>query len=811
MPDLFFWKTWPAPTRRLYVFSLILLLASLSFFGVAWFRGLDNVLHWDVLSALGEIPFAFERIQGSDLPATAYTVTEQLVASPMALNEPAACAFAIFWLLGLLLALTGITTLDRTGFTIGTGLFLVTLVTLNLDALAGRTDRLLTIGVVALYGGLAFHFNAFRPTASLPLRFGTLLGLTAVLAGLGIWRFPHLALHVATNAQPAALVGAVGLIFLVSFEVINGFLYAATRAGSQRALLHFAVLSGIYLVNLLLLYLYNVRSIDWKLLYFSPFLLLVVSVLLGVWGVRRQAEPARNWLDFESAGAFLYVGLAAATLAAVGYAFATANDPLTEVLEDAVVYSHLVMGALYVLYVVVNFGQVLNRGLDAWKVVYKPIHWPLGIYRGAALVGMAMLLAANHYFPFYQALAGYYNGLGDLERAKTEFRSAEAYYQTARQFEFQNHKTNYALASLALVQGDPNAAGFYFKEALRKNPSDYAYGGLARMQAQEGLFFDALFTLREGFQKFPHSGVMAHNLAYQFGKTGAPDSTVLYYEKAAQLGPRPELAESNRLAFWLKYREVDADSLLRHAPPTRYVGGQANRLALKTLMGKFDAEEPQRVIPADSALGTAEFAYLANDALRRFRTGKGQPVAFDALAHLDANAAFSDDLQYLQALQDYYLGDKLAAFDRLEGRATPDTAGSGARFRLAYQTLLLKEETTRPTPAELARIRTVPEASAALRSHPFDADALARATAIFNQKGAQQLAYDALLAARRFRPADPVVAQLYIGQCLRLNLPAYAAEALSDLQQRHPAVYANFLPAYQAQVALIEKQRETFR
>lgn len=808
MPNFVFWKSWSASYRRLFLFALLVLVASGLFFGVAWARGPGSVLHWDVLSELGEIPFRLDAVQGFELPATAYTVTEQLVASPMALNAPAAWAFTGLWLVGLLLALTGVTTLNRLGFTLGVGVFILLVVSLNLDALVGRTDRLLSGVLVALYGGVAFFFNAFRTTASLPARFGAFAALTAALVGFGVWRFPETVLHVATHAQPAALVLAVGLIFLVSFEIINAFLYVANRAGGTRGLLHFFVLSAIYLANLLLVYLHNVRAIRWELLYLSPFLLLAVSVGLGVWGVRRQVEA---WLDYESAGGLLYAGLAAAALATVGYAFATANDPLVEVLEDAVVYTHLVMGALYTLYVVVNFGQVLNRGLDAWKVVYKPIHWPLGIYRGAALLGMAGLLAVNKYFPVYQAVAGYYNGLGDLERFREDFRSAEAYYQTAKQFEFQNHKTNYALASLALVQGDPHAAGVFFKEALRKNPSDYAYAGLARMQAQEGLFFDALFTLREGFQKFPRSGALAHNLAYQFGKTGDPDSTVFYYEKAAQFGPRPDLAESNRLAFWIKHREVNADSLLTALPETGYVGGRANRSALKILLGKFETDAPGKVLPADSALGIAEFAFLANDAAQRFKTGNGQAVNFDALSKLDANAAFYDDLQYLQSLQEYYLGAKLAAFDRLEGRAAAaDTSRNQARFRVAFETLLAKEETTRATPAELAQIRSEATADAALRRHPLDAAVLGRAAGVFNQAKKDQRAYDALLAARRFRPADPEVAKLYIAQSLRLNLPDYAAAALTELRERYPAVYAEFLPVYQAQVALIEKEREGF-
>ncbi|MBC7893256.1 MAG: hypothetical protein H7Y12_13655 [Sphingobacteriaceae bacterium] len=806
-----FWNFFSRPTRRFYQFALGLLVISALLFTVAWLRGLDTVLHWDVLSELGEIPFTLDRVPTSEVPAVAYTVTEQLVASPMAVHESSAALFAGLWLTGLLLVLTGATTLNRLGFSIGTGLFMLVLVSLNLDALAGRSDRLVSIGVVALYGGLAFYLNAFRPNASLPLRFGLLLGLTLVLCGIGTWQFPHFALHVASHAQPAALLLGLGLIFLVSFEILNGFLFVATQSGGSQGLLHFVVISAVYLLNLLLLYLYNVRTIDWKLLYLSPFLIFLVSVGLGVWGVRRQTTAWSGWLDFEMSGAFLYAGLALAGLAAVGYAFATANDPLVEVYEDGIVYAHLVMGALYVLYVVVNFGQVLNRGLDAWKVVYKPVHWPLGIYRGAALVGMAVLLAANKYFPFYQTLAGYYNGLGDLETARADFRSAEAYYQAARQVEFQNHKTNYALASLALVQGDPSAAGVYFKEALRKQPSPYAYAGLARMQAEAGLFFDALFTLREGFGKFPESGALANNLAYQFSKTGVVDSTEIYYRKAARLGPNPDLSLGNALAFRLKQPGTNLDSLLAQADESDYVGVRANLLTIAALTGKGSPEKTGTILRPDSALGVAEFAYLANVALLRTRTDQGLTIRFDELAKKEANAQFFDDLQYLQALQDYYGGDKLAAFDRLEGRAAADTGRSGAQFRAALTTFLIKEETTRPTAQELAAWRTAKDYETALGRYPLNADVLTRAMAFFNQAKQPQRPYDALLLARRYRPSDPDLTKLYIRQSLTLNLRDYAAEAMDDLELDHPAVFAQFLPVYQAQLALIEKQADGFQ
>ncbi len=62
-------------------------ILTLSFF---YFKGLENVVHWDILSELGEVPIILDQFKvGSEtlsLPTKTFTVTEQFVASPMAIN-----------------------------------------------------------------------------------------------------------------------------------------------------------------------------------------------------------------------------------------------------------------------------------------------------------------------------------------------------------------------------------------------------------------------------------------------------------------------------------------------------------------------------------------------------------------------------------------------------------------------------------------------------------------------------------------------------------------------------------------------------
>jgi tetratricopeptide (TPR) repeat protein len=58
----------------------------------------------------------------------------------------------------------------------------------------------------------------------------------------------------------------------------------------------------------------------------------------------------------------------------------------------------------------------------------------------------------------------------------------------------------------------------YFKRALAKNPSPYAYEGLARSFSDRDRFFDAMFTLKEASKQFPQNTEILTNLAYLYNR-----------------------------------------------------------------------------------------------------------------------------------------------------------------------------------------------------------------------------------------------------------------------------------------------------
>jgi hypothetical protein len=827
MSRFLFWNTFPPALRRFYAVGLVLLLSTLVFFGIAYARGLDNVLHWDVLSELGEVPFVFDELKSKNeevkITATAYTLTEQFVAPAMTINMMAANGFWAFFVLGTLLGLTALTTLRRTWYLVGMAVFLALVASLNLDALFGRANQVLTIGVIVAFGGLSYFFQAFRPDVALWKRYLGFLLLAALLDAAGFIALEadplefHLAL--ASYALPAALVLAVGFTFWVSIEIVYGLLVLATSQRSTNGLTHFSVLSAVYLGNVLLVLLHNTRYLDWDILYLSPFLLLVVSAVLGIWGLRQREPLVADSLPFVPAGALLYLGLGVVTFATVGYAFATANDPLVESLEDASTYGHLVMGGFFFLYVFFNFGPLFKEGLEIHKVAFKPQLFQLYHVRGLSLILIVFLLSQRNYFPVFQSFAGYYNGLGDLATTTEDYRLAETYYRQALSYERQNHKSNYALASLALVQGDNAAAGAYFRQALLKQPSPYAYAGLARSLGQEDLFFDALFALQEGTRKFPQSGELNTNIAAQFARSQVADSAFFYLERAKRSVSQPGVPEANELAYRIRFgpmaRQRQAAGVLTLS---EYGPARVNQLALKNLFGvKTDSDAALRGIPADSTLSLTAFAQLQNETLNALRQGRGAgvPAHLRNLENREENAGFVDELQYLRTLTEYYVGDKLAAFDLASGRVAADSTAGGGRWRQTLTALLENERgpgQNFQSLEDFGSLKTAADYERALRRQPFNPAVLERATAFFNQKKRPERGYNALLNALRYQPAAPALLRLYSLQALEMRLPDYADEAARRYQEvATVSERGAFVPVYQAKRALIEKERSDFQ
>jgi Flp pilus assembly protein TadD len=487
---------------------------------------------------------------------------------------------------------------------------------------------------------------------------------------------------------PVLLVFSVGFLFFIAIEPMAGLVWLTSagrpdgngpQAGRQGplGLNNFLFISFLYLVNLILIWLRNAKYIDWDVLAISPFIIYLISVTIGLWGFRRLIEQ-QGVVSFRDGGAYLYTGLALLTTLTIAYAFATANDPLVEAFEDVIVYTHLAMGLFFIAYVLINFRAIYGQGLPVHRILYKPKRLELSLFRIAGVFGVVVLLASGGLITLRQGTAGYYNGLGDLYVASNEPNSANAFYQLALEQEFQNHKSNYAMASLALAQNNQTAAAFFLQQALLKQPNPQDYAGLSQTYLQTDLFFEAVKTLQRGIRAFPQSGELQNNLGFLYARTSVADSAYYYLKSATGKASRDDVPMANLLAFYARNPKVLAadPGLATDLTESSYESYQANALALR-LVARPDTAAPTKPNwltdkPDREGLSVGRFASLYNYALANQRPDTSLTAQLQSRSADPVNQDFTDDLLQARAVAEYNRHNHPTAFGLMNQLAEGD-------------------------------------------------------------------------------------------------------------------------------------------
>jgi tetratricopeptide (TPR) repeat protein len=302
---------------------------------------------------------------------------------------------------------------------------------------------------------------------------------------------------------------------------------------------------------------------------------------------------------------------------------------------------------------------------------------------------MVGMVAGGDYFTVRQGYAATLSALGDAYLAEGQTDLAQTYYLESVAEEFQQHKANYALASMALTRSDQNAAALFFSKALLKQPSPQAYAGLSDTYRQTNLFFESIKTLQRGIQTFPNSGELRTNLGYLYGKTAIADSAYYYLQSAVAHTRRDEVPLANLLGLYARNPAVlAADSALIDQVETRDDPAfEANRLALHLVYPR-DTTAPSApgwlsgAVP-DSPLDAGQFASLYNFAFTSPGPDSTVLNRLQSAALNPANQELVDDLLVAQALGRYRANQQPEAFDLLT-----QLAGNDPKRAPAYRSAL---------------------------------------------------------------------------------------------------------------------------
>ncbi|MEQ8561511.1 MAG: hypothetical protein RID18_08385, partial [Cytophagales bacterium] len=387
-------------------------------------------------------------------------------------------------------------------------LFLVYFKIQEFGIMSGYEDYLL-YALCALLAGFVFYLHNYHFEKSFKFHFllsalaWGLLWIIILLFGKG----NELLFQLSNFAFPACILISVVFIILIGHEPIHVFFAMISYSSNQfsRArIVNFIILSLLYLGNVGLSYAKTIGKIDWDIIY-TPFqLMLLFAIIAGYYGFQKRFDSVKL---FESRTVLLivYSTLSLFTLSFLSFAYFSGHDAIVEIIEDATLYSQLGMGTIFFFYLIVNFGDLLQQKVKAYKVVYRPERFPiLTAFIGGIVIMVAMFMRSGM-FPYYQSMGIIYSGMADNYLVNGDVKMAQVFYEEASVFAFNNSRTTMNQADIYKKEGNRQGTVLSLKNSIFKNPEPVHFIDLAAQFEQNDKFFDAVFSLQEGISKFPES------------------------------------------------------------------------------------------------------------------------------------------------------------------------------------------------------------------------------------------------------------------------------------------------------------------
>ncbi|QMU30077.1 YfgM family protein [Adhaeribacter radiodurans] len=674
----------------------VLLTLGLVALGLAiyhYFTGSDYVITWQPQAELHPVSATLARFtdlfQTFLVPVTGFLVSERFDVGLPTLRPELAAIYLGILSLTLAVYFTIVSTFPRLPYIVAMTLVMLFLATCNFDLLRATPDDnqvflILVLGILVL---ISYAFQAFITQASLWVRFLTFSGILIALAAFMNYssQFSAIlsAMQVVHYSSLAAFAATCLFIFLVSFENIHALLWLNTQGSSPQrryGLWHFILIGILYLLNLLLLYLRNAEIIQLDFYYVDPFIILLLSTLVGYWGWKRRKVQYQKYFTFNNGAGYVYLTLGIISLLSIGYAFATVNTPFISAFTDVIVYTHLAYGFLFFLYILLNFYKLIQQRLAVYKVVFDPKQMP---FYTVYLMGSLLLLALVFRSPFNiysKAQSGYYNYLGDFYKATGNLLLAERFYTEGTVFSHHNLKSTYALAGLYRERSYSTAEINLLKDALAGQPSEKVYARLAGTQTDQKDFFNHLFLLNQGLRTFPNSTSLLTNKALLYETTSLVDSTEYLYQQAlAGAGEFSDLVRSNLLAFYLKNGNPQQAVALAEQGSTsaKWLAWQSNLTLLNLLREQPATNTTDLKLPA-KVLTPAEFALFYHNTLEHLRQSNAATIKrINQYLAQQENAPYAENLILLKGLTQFHAGQVNEARTTLENQAltSPHTAG----------------------------------------------------------------------------------------------------------------------------------------
>ena len=567
----------------------------------------DYFLSWSIRSSADTQDFVAASFQKGlfqfDLSGTYYTLEENFESSGVQKHPLSNWTFMLSWL-GVAYLLACFTFFSRFWFIVTNGLFILFLLSLEVGGLGlfglPLNTKLPLITLILAFVGTGYAFQAFFKQVTFGWR---LLTFVLMLAATGTVIHLNIA-HAALFFKATSLYGFSFLTFLfvvlVAEEIVFTILFVVTQAqgkGNQR---HFILVGVVYLLFVTLYYLKKagIYANTWAFL--NPYFLLPFSAFIAIWSLRFKQEVFEESFGTQLDIRHLLVGLGLVGLSSLSTSFIDGNDPAYESFHYLITYVHLGLGAMFFIYIIVNFIDAMIAGHPVYRIVYRERNFP---YATAKLGGIIM--AAAFFFlasrePYRLIQGGRFNYLGDHAEQTDQAGLAHHYHEQGGIFAYNNHYSNFQLGLDAIKEDKISEAIYRFDRATTRYPTVQSYVNTAEYIRENNLP-KAISILRTSKLDFGEIGEVNNNLANLLVTNNR-------YEEAQQL-----LEEAPETGDWNMAPEVNYWRLLSEMPDqSQEVTAETFNLANKAVKANMIAYQLAQQTPGTITFDTTEISERFN-------------------------------------------------------------------------------------------------------------------------------------------------------------------------------------------------------
>jgi predicted Zn-dependent protease len=678
MKKIFFWKNFYGFFSKFYISYLIFTAILLVAMACCYIMGEQWSIGFEYESAIESIPTRLSEFNRGlfqyKVEAESMFIKEFYLAQNFSVPPWISYIFLIVLMISFMILYTIVSFIEGWWYYVCMLFFMLWMVLFKIEFLQlfHFSSQYISFSVVILFSAINYYFKSLQPHRSFFSRLLVFLLLSFLLSccisyGAQV-PYPFLWLSNTNILIPLSIV----LVFVCmnSIEPIALFvtITASNKLNTDKTRLrNFLIISVLYLANLFLMLFKKWGVIDWEIVKINMFLLTTISMLLGIWGFKKRAHLYKDILPFNPLGAIAYLAVASMAIATFSYIFISHNLPLIDALESILLYIHVSFGLLAFVYTIINFAFIYNKNVSIDELFYVPRRFPFFMVHIAGAVIATILLLRGNLYPFFQTMAAHYNFYGDYYHQSGNSMMAKEYYFNAVSYDRYNQRSNYSIGTIAQSQGKNNEAQEYFNAGMVKKAFEHTYTNLAHLYLNNDMLLQAMFTLEDGLKVYPQSESNLNNLGMYFQQSKLQDSSLYYLIKAYQVAQVKDVPLGNLLFLLSKnnfLHEADSLSLIPH--DRRNLKLETNLLGVKNLVKRKNDASAYTLSNAD-AISPFEYSLIFNDIVNAaLHHEKSKSFDIEKLINGKNNDAYQTGLKFLQAIENYYHGNKEKGMNILE-------------------------------------------------------------------------------------------------------------------------------------------------